>query len=282
MKTCKRCGRDYSHPAIHFSKGDGVGGLRSICRSCQMEYGQKYRKENRDAVLKRGRRYYESNREKLKARSRKYYKEHKKRVKEYLMVNRDKIKETHRLWLKKNKDHIREYSHKRYLRNKKAKREYNREYHQDNMEKLNEKSRRYYYLHKDKIRAYESYRRKTDPCYRIRLNLSRRIRCALKSQNTRKTNKTMDLVGCSLKEFKKHLEDLFTAGMTWNNYGRNGWTIDHIKPCVCFDLTKEQEQKKCFHYKNQQPLWHKINSSKGSRYGNVTMRKRHKIMKDIC
>ena len=49
--------------------------------------------------------------------------------------------------------------------------------------------------------------------------------------------------------------------MAWDNYGtgQNGkgtqeWQIDHIKPCASFDLSKESEQKKCFHYTNLQPL----------------------------
>lgn len=40
---------------------------------------------------------------------------------------------------------------------------------------------------------------------------------------------------------------------------------DHIKPCVSFDLTREEEQKKCFHYLNLQPLWAKENLSKGGK-----------------
>ena len=43
--------------------------------------------------------------------------------------------------------------------------------------------------------------------------------------------------------------------MTWKNHGLKGWHIDHIIPCAAFDLTKEEEQKKCFHYSNLQPLW---------------------------
>jgi hypothetical protein len=43
--------------------------------------------------------------------------------------------------------------------------------------------------------------------------------------------------------------------MTWDNYGKKGWHVDYILPCASFDLTKEEEQKKCFHYTNLQPLW---------------------------
>ena len=50
--------------------------------------------------------------------------------------------------------------------------------------------------------------------------------------------------------------------MTWEN--RSLWHIDHIKPCISFDLTKEEEQKKCFHWSNLQPLWAKENIAKWS------------------
>jgi hypothetical protein len=41
--------------------------------------------------------------------------------------------------------------------------------------------------------------------------------------------------------------------MNWKNYGTY-WEIDHIKPISLFDLTKKQEIKKCFNYKNTKPL----------------------------
>lgn len=52
--------------------------------------------------------------------------------------------------------------------------------------------------------------------------------------------------------------------MSWENYGK--WHIDHIKPCSKFDLTVKEEQYKCFHYSNLQPLWGPENSAKGNRW----------------
>lgn len=72
----------------------------------------------------------------------------------------------------------------------------------------------------------------------------------------------MDLLGCTIEEFRAYLESKFTEGITWDNYGKQGWVIDHIIPCRSFDLTKIEEQKKCFNYKNMQPLWNTDNQKK--------------------
>lgn len=86
----------------------------------------------------------------------------------------------------------------------------------------------------------------------------------LKQQNVRKKNKALQLLGCSKEEFVQHLESLWLPGMNWENYGikENQWSIDHILPCSSFDLTIEENQKICFHYKNMQPLWHIDNLKK--------------------
>jgi len=96
---------------------------------------------------------------------------------------------------------------------------------------------------------------------RIEGSLRKRLYEAIK--NNDKTGHTMELLGCSIDEFKKHLQSKFQEGMSWENYGK--WHIDHITPCARFDLSKPEEQKKSFHYTNLQPLWAKDNLSKGAK-----------------
>jgi hypothetical protein len=74
----------------------------------------------------------------------------------------------------------------------------------------------------------------------------------------------MELLGCTIDFFKNHLESKFVEGMSWQNYGK-GWHIDHIIPCVSFDLSKPEEQRKCFHFSNLQPLWAVDNIRKGTK-----------------
>lgn len=119
-------------------------------------------------------------------------------------------------------------------------------------------------------------RRKTDLIFKLKENYRNRIHSAL-SGKVKKSLRTEQLLGCTIQELKDFLESKFKPGMTWNNRGRTGWEIDHIKPCAAFDLSKEEEQLKCFHYTNLQPLWKAENASKGSLFNN----KRYKNVNSI-
>jgi len=95
---------------------------------------------------------------------------------------------------------------------------------------------------------------------RLSCTIRSRIRSALKSKSP-KSNKTRQLIGCDINYLKDWLQGRFKKGMTWGNYGE--WHIDHIKPCAAFNLTKTEEQKRCFHFTNLQPLWKIENLRKG-------------------
>lgn len=96
---------------------------------------------------------------------------------------------------------------------------------------------------------------------RIVTNMRSRVRLAVKGV-AYKAGRTMELTSCTPEHLCAHLESLFQPGMTWENYGRRGWHIDHVLPCAAFDLTKPEEQRKCFHWSNLQPLWASDNCRK--------------------
>ena len=111
-------------------------------------------------------------------------------------------------------------------------------------------------------RRYAKERRNNDVKYRILCNCRRRLHKAIK--NTNKSATTQTLIGCTNKKLCNHLESQFTDGMNWDNYGE--WVMDHIIPCVAFNLSRPKEQQRCFNYRNLQPMWGSENSSKGSEY----------------
>lgn len=85
----------------------------------------------------------------------------------------------------------------------------------------------------------------------------------------KKSQRTEEILGCTMEEFKKHIELQFTEGMTWNNHGRckNGscevWHIDHRIP-ISSANTEERILELC-HYSNFQPMWALENISKNNK-----------------
>lgn len=151
--------------------------------------------------------------------------------------------------LEKVRSRNREYGRK----HKKKRADYNKEYNKKNKEIIAKKAKIYWSKDANKKRKAKRKREQyaNNLEFRVISNCRTRMYRALKGQQKSKT--TEKLVGCSFKELKTYLEAKFTEDMNWDNYGE--WHIDHILPCASFDLSKKEEQSKCFHYTNLQPLW---------------------------
>ena len=107
---------------------------------------------------------------------------------------------------------------------------------------------------------YNTWYCQRNPQAKVHQRLNARISAAFKRGRLSKSKTTAELLGCSIADCMDWLEAQFLPGMTWDNHGE--WHIDHIRPCASFDLTDPEQQKKCFHYTNLQPLWAKDNLSK--------------------
>ena len=167
----------------------------------------------------------------------------------YNRENSEKIKEYHEEYRRENPEKIKEHSAKYYRKNR---------------EKIKSRRAKYYRKNREKHKEYCNKRYKNDENFKIRRLLRSRILHALKVQSAKKSNKTLELIGCSVNELWEHLEGQFTDGMTRQNQGE--WHIDHIKPCAAFDLTDPKQQKECFNYKNLQPLWAQDNLKKSDKW----------------
>ena len=147
--------------------------------------------------------------------------QYRKYQKEYRSRRMDERREQHKVW-----------------------RENNREYHRA-------MSRKWYQENKAKRHEQVNLRLKKDVMFRLRKNITNRLRVALKGKM--KPEAMKQSLGCTLPELKQHLEQQFTQGMTWENYGKV-WQIDHILPLANYMLTDRGTYRRLSHYTNLQPL----------------------------
>ena len=127
-----------------------------------------------------------------------------------------------------------------YANNRESKLAYQKEYQIKNKEVISAYKQeydktyapKYYEKNKEKKLAYSyeyhNERRKTDENFRLASLLRSRFHHALK--NGFKMKSVIELVGCTIEEFKLYVESLFYPEMTWENHG-DIWEIDHILPC---------------------------------------------------
>ena len=120
------------------------------------------------------------------------------------------------------------------------------------------------------IKLRERYN--TDLPYRITRCLRARHLMGLKSKNVEPTLTALELLECSAEFLIIHLESKFELGMTWKNYGnRSGcWNIDHRRCYKSLDLSDIEDQRKCCHWTNLQPMWKPENQAKGSDFDEAT------------
>lgn len=201
---------------------------------------KEYRKNNPTLSEKRKvyiKEYAEKNkevlREKAKIRRHQNLEEFNRKQREYKSKNREKILSNAREYKKKNKDRI--------SRRRKELRDQNPE-------------------HNKKHSKYILNKMKEDVNFKIACGLRNRMHKALIYEC--KTGSAVRDLGCSISDFKVYMENKFQEGMTWENWSKYGWHIDHIKPLASFNLSDPEEFKKAAHYTNLQPLWAKDNLSK--------------------
>lgn len=156
-------------------------------------------------------------------------------LKEYYQKNKEKIKERGKEYYEKNKETIRE-----------------------DKEKWKEYYRAFRERHKERLKEYRKERRKNDPLHRLTHNLRVATSRFIKGG---KSKRTEEVLGCSFEEMKEYLEQRFSKGMSWDNYGE--WEIDHIIPLA--SATTEEQLYELNHHTNLQPLWAEDNRSKGAK-----------------
>jgi hypothetical protein len=210
-----------------------ISGFHSYCKKCLKEW-----KANKlQQALLENPNFYKDRYEKTKeyalawnAEQRKKYPErYKEYAKKHYSLHKEKRYEDVKRW--RNTDHGKEMQAKHQAT-----------YRKNSHDKDMERAKRY---------------RHNNTNARLACSLRARIKIVLKGKS--KSESSMILLGCNSHELKVYLESKFIDGMSWDNYGKYGWHIDHIRPCASFDLTDPEQQKQCFHYSNLQPLWWRDN-----------------------
>jgi len=147
-------------------------------------------------------------------------------------------------------------AHKRehYIKNKSRIRKQRRAHYKDNKAVYSEANKKYY-----------AERRKRDPAFALRGRVSVAVGRYLRKEGAGKDNSTWKALPYTTDEMRRHLESLFTDGMSWENYGE--WQIDHIYPQsrLPYDSLEHPNFKIAWSLKNLRPLWAADNLKKGDK-----------------
>ena len=178
-------------------------------------------------------------------------------------------KKQNEMWRLENTEYVQEKNKKYYEENKPKIIEQCKEYRETHREQIAESQLSYREAHREELSKrsveYTKKRLEADQLYKLKRQLRCRVLNAIKAQYGEKAEKTMNLIGADSETVRKHLESQFKPGMMWENHGLKGWHIDHVFPCASFNLEDPEEQKKCFHWTNLQPLWAEENLKKSSK-----------------
>ncbi|MHB1316954.1 MAG: hypothetical protein ACYCZW_03850 [Minisyncoccota bacterium] len=240
-KVCKHCGIEKSRD--DFQKAGGGKWLQPYCKPCDKIRKQKHREQNIEHSILKGKLYYQQNRDTILLKD-----------KEARLEKRPETLKRIRASIDSRKMSPEE--------KKKRKSECDKRYKENNVEKVKAMKRKYYDMKGNQMAKEWQRKQMGDIGFVTKKRLRGRIYVALKRGI--KSESTMKLLGCSIEFFKEYFESKFTEGMNWDVYMEGGIHIDHIVPCKHFNLSDPEEQKKCFHWENLQPLWQLDNLKKGA------------------
>ena len=147
-------------------------------------------------------------------------------------------------WRDGNKEYMSQKHKKWYDKNKDRWNEYIKEYREKNIDKIRKTKR-----------DYERNRKHNDPTYKLIANFRTAIYTVLKENNMDKYGHYFDILRYSPEELVVHLENQFTEGMEWDNYGE--WHVDHRLPITSFKFKEvgDNEFMRCWELNNLQPMW---------------------------
>lgn len=183
-------------------------------------------------------------------------------------------------WRQNNREYVLEKDRRRRSENP----EYFKEHYRKDPQKVNDRAKRWRSDNPEKaaaslekwkrenpdrvreINRLSAAKRRETPQGRIDDAVSAAIRGSLK-KGEKQGRSTFEILGYTRDALMAHLERQFLPGMTWENYGKIGWEIDHIIPRSAFNyqITDDIDFKRCWALENLRPLWGPDNWSKGDK-----------------
>lgn len=194
---------------------------------------KKWRDANKEKIKENGKKWREDNPEKKKEQTINWYLENPEYNKKWLEQNPEYNKERYANNINSEKQRKKDWA----ADNVEKIKEYTKKYVNPNPEKRRENKRKWNQLHHKKYPHIKSWRSVLSNC--------------LRRMGKNKSGNTIDLLGYSAIELKKHIASLFTDGMSWDNYGE--WHIDHIKMVCEFDKNTPMNVVNAL--SNLRPLW---------------------------
>ena len=247
--------REYTKKYYEKNKEKIQAYRKEKCKEYYDNYYKNHRIKNKEQIKEYKKDYYEKNKIEILLKCKK------KEYKEYVGENKEKILIKAKMYYKENKEKILIRAKIYYKKNKKRIDTNNRKYFEENKDHLLLKQKEYIKKNKEKINEYQRNRIRNNLGLKLRYSISARINSQINNKNF---EHCFDILGYSVGDLIKHLESKFREGMSWDNYGRNGWHIDHIVPISKFNISVKESPdfKRCWGLNNLQPLWAHDNYTK--------------------
>lgn len=252
-KICTKCliERDFEQ----FNKrSKSKDGLTYVCKICEKNRQQKRYQDNKEEICARTNAYYHENKKLYSEWNKSNYQENKadirKRHKKNYEENREAVLARLKKYKSENLELVKEQSKNWRLRNQDKVKQWSKDYYENNKEKVLKRTA------KNRSKRY-----KNDPFFALISNMRCRISEALKDNNTRKSKRSHEYLGCTWHELAIHIERQFSQGMTWENKGK--WHVDHIIPLASAKTINDLEP--LLHFTNLRPLWADDNMKKSNK-----------------
>ena len=166
-------------------------GYTWVCKECTKSRKDKWAIDNKEHVMYQRKLYKEKNKDKIAKQNR-----------EYDLKNKERRAYTKKQWQENNKEYCRKQA--KIYRNKNRERRYQYElkYKSENQDKIRKRR----IANRNHHNKYIRYKKNNDINFKIACALRARFKVFLKSKGVKPNIKTLDLIGCSLEYFKKHIE----------------------------------------------------------------------------